>query len=258
MDTLMIIVTLASLAMAVGMGAIVVKLVREEGRRSDARVAALVAMSDDSDVQAPAATPVEPVIRRGRVVAASAPRRSAPVYDADLELRPSAASASLFSPSVEPSPWGARAAVAAVMAVIACGLGFVLFTRTPETSAPAPARATQQAPVTAPPLELVSLRHARQNNALAVTGLVQNPHAGVSLANVVATAFAFDANGTLLARGQAPLDFTTLAPGDESPFVVSIPVSGTVARYRIGFRSSDGRVIAHVDRRPADDAVARR
>ena len=51
--------------------------------------------------------------------------------------------------------------------------------------------------------------------------------------------------------GRAPLDFATLAPGDESPFVLGVPVSGTVARYRVGFRSEDGRVIAHIDRRAA-------
>src|SRR5687768_7207700 len=119
MDTLMIIVTAASLAMAVCMGAIVVKLVREEGRRSDARVAALVAMSDDPDIAAAPATPVAPVIRSEPRIAAPASRRGAAVHDADLELRPSASaapSAILFTPSVEPSPWGARAAVAAVMA----------------------------------------------------------------------------------------------------------------------------------------------
>ena len=38
--------------------------------------------------------------------------------------------------------------------------------------------------------------------------------------------------------------------------MVSVPVSGTVARYRVGFRTADGSVIAHVDRR-ADGTAAR-
>jgi hypothetical protein len=59
----------------------------------------------------------------------------------------------------------------------------------------------------------------------------------------------FDSAGALLASGQALLDVTALGPGDDSPFVVSVPVSGAVARYRIGFRGEDGRVIAHVDKR---------
>jgi hypothetical protein len=31
--------------------------------------------------------------------------------------------------------------------------------------------------------------------------------------------------------------------------VVSVPVNGAVSRYRVGFRTDDGRVISHVDRR---------
>ena len=42
--------------------------------------------------------------------------------------------------------------------------------------------------------------------------------------------------------------------------VVTVPVAENVARYRIGFRGDDGRVIAHVDRRQQGavaDAVTR-
>jgi hypothetical protein len=62
-------------------------------------------------------------------------------------------------------------------------------------------------------------------------------------------------DGAILASGRAPLDFTSLAPGDESPFLVTVPVNGRVARYRIGFRTEDGGIIGHVDKRHAD-AVA--
>jgi len=90
-----------------------------------------------------------------------------------------------------------------------------------------------------------------------ITGLVQNPRAGRELANVKVTLFVFGAGGTFLTSGRAPLDFTALGPGDESSFVISVPVKGDVARYRIGFRGGDDRVLAHVDRRTAD-AVAQR
>jgi len=63
------------------------------------------------------------------------------------------------------------------------------------------------------------------------------------------TAYAFDDKGSFLASGRAPIDVAALAPGDESPFVVSVPVADAVARYRIGFRGEDGRVIAHIDKR---------
>jgi hypothetical protein len=45
------------------------------------------------------------------------------------------------------------------------------------------------------------------------------------------------------------VDLQLLAPGDESPFVIAVPITGTVSRYRIGFRGADGAAIAHVDRR---------
>jgi hypothetical protein len=102
-----------------------------------------------------------------------------------------------------------------------------------------------------PPLELLSLRHSQEEGRLVITGLVQNPRAGVPLSRVIATAFLFSSDGTFLASGRAPLDFSTLAAGDESPFVLTVPVTAPVARYRVGFRAEDGRVIAHIDRRSA-------
>ena len=54
----------------------------------------------------------------------------------------------------------------------------------------------------------------------------------------------------------APLDFTVLRPGDESPFLISVPVQRPVARYRVGFRDEEGRIIGHVDRR-AGGTIAR-
>ena len=78
---------------------------------------------------------------------------------------------------------------------------------------------------------------------------MHNPRGGAPLTNVTVTAYAFDDKGSFLASGRALIDVTALAPGDESPFVVSVPVTDTVARYRIGFRDEAGRVIAHVDKR---------
>jgi hypothetical protein len=98
-------------------------------------------------------------------------------------------------------------------------------------------------------LELLSLRDSRQPASLTITGLVQNPRGGAPLSRVTVTAYAFDDKGSFLASGRAPIDVAALAPGDESPFVVSVPVADAVARYRIGFRGEDGRVIAHIDKR---------
>jgi hypothetical protein len=60
--------------------------------------------------------------------------------------------------------------------------------------------------------------------------------------------FAFDRNGTFITSGRAPIEFLSLAPGDESPFRVSVPNVGEVGRYRVSFRTEAG-VVRHVDRR---------
>jgi hypothetical protein len=86
---------------------------------------------------------------------------------------------------------------------------------------------------------------------LKITGLVHNPQDGAALSKVVATAMVFGPDGTYLATGRAPLDFTVLRPGDDSGFVITVPVDAPVARYRVGFRNEEGHVIGHIDRRTA-------
>jgi hypothetical protein len=99
-------------------------------------------------------------------------------------------------------------------------------------------------------LELLSLRHSLDaNGAFTVTGLVQNPGDGLATRQIVAVVYLFDRDGNYFAGGKAALDVAALRPGDESPFVVHIPSIGRVSRYRVGFRSEEGGVVAHVDRR---------
>lgn len=100
------------------------------------------------------------------------------------------------------------------------------------------------------PLELLSLRHTTdETGAFVVTGLVQNPAEGAPLKGVVATIYLFDLQGRYFASGRARLDVPALGPGEESPFIVKIPQTAGVGRYRVGFRLDDGGVVAHVDRR---------
>lgn len=100
------------------------------------------------------------------------------------------------------------------------------------------------------PLQLLSLRHATDGTgAFVVTGLVQNPAEGATMKGVVATVYLFDLQGRYFASGRARLDVPALGPGEESPFVVKIPQTAGVGRYRVGFRLDDGGVVAHVDRR---------
>ncbi len=98
------------------------------------------------------------------------------------------------------------------------------------------------------PLELVSLSHQRQNDKLAVSGLVRNPVAGEPIENLSAVVFLFDRMGTFVTSSRANVDFLKLGAGDESPFVVSLDAPATVARYRVSFRTDDG-IVPHVDRR---------
>lgn len=107
--------------------------------------------------------------------------------------------------------------------------------------------ATVAAASKSPSLELLSMRHVREADALTVTGLVRNGGSG-SADRLIAVVFAFDRSGNFLASGRAPIDFLSLAPGDESPFKVSVPNAGEVGRYRVSFRTEAG-VVKHVDRR---------
>ena len=100
------------------------------------------------------------------------------------------------------------------------------------------------------PLELMSMRYQHEGSTLTVSGLVRNPAGGSAINGLNAVVFAFDGNGGFVSSGRAPLDFGALAPGDESPFVVTVPNAPSVARYRVSFRTGTG-VVRHVDRRGA-------
>lgn len=99
------------------------------------------------------------------------------------------------------------------------------------------------------PLELLSLSHRRESEDFVVAGLVQNPQDGRTAPSVMAVVYAFNAQGEYFASGKATLEFGPLAPGAESPFMVRLPKTPGVTRFRVGFRAQDGSVVAHVDRR---------
>ena len=273
MDTTLVIVTILSMGMAAALSVIVWRLLRDERQRSEARIAALAAAAH------PLADPAIPLRREAPPVRSShadnpvsirsvseRPRTESrrPSAD-DLPLHASDAPVTtnaLFAEPVRSSPWGSRIAVMAGLAMLGASIVLVAMTAA-KTRAAAPARGATVAAVTAadtvaPGLELLSLRDARQDDTLTITGMVQNPLGGRLLSRVAVTAYAFDDKGAFLASGRALIDVTSLAPGDESPFLVTVPVSGTVARYRIGFRSEDGRVIAHVDKRQQTPIAALR
>ncbi|MGE5838281.1 MAG: hypothetical protein ACM4AI_27655 [Acidobacteriota bacterium] len=150
-------------------------------------------------------------------------------------------------------PLGRWLALAAAGLVILAGAGTVYAVNTghwPPTFAIAGDREEMVAASARQPLELLSLRHSTDEaGAFVVTGLVQNPDEGTTLRDVVATVFLFDSQGRYLASGRAKLEISPLNAGEESPFIVKIPKTATVSRYRVGFRLDNGGVVAHVDRR---------
>lgn len=210
--------------MAGALSVIVWRMLRDERARSEARVNALAALA------------AEPVARA----------------TADLPLRQAPATVgAMFTEPEQVSPWGHRIAVMAALGLaVASVVLFTLAASGTKTSARAAApNAGPQASAPVAGLELLSLRDSRQADTLTITGLVHNPRGGSPLSRVTVTAYTFDDTGSFLASGRALIDVTAFAPGDESPFVVTVPVTGTVARYRIGFRAEDGSVIAHIDKR---------
>jgi len=227
MDTTLMTVTFLSMGMAGALSIIVWRMLRDERQRGDARVAALTTM---------AARPPS-----GGAALDHPIRQSAPVT-----------MGSMFEERQVESPWGQRFVVMGALALVLTSVIFFALaaanrsaTRVSAAENTAPA-----APPTRASLELVSLRDARQHGALTITGLVRNVDAASAMQRVTVTAYTFDDKGQFLASGRALIDVTSLAPGDESPFVINVPVTDTVARYRIAFRGEDGRVIAHVDKRP--------
>lgn len=231
MDTTLVGVTLLSLAMAAALSVIVWRMLRDERARSEARVNALAALA------------AEPIARE----------------TADLPLRQAPPTVgAMFTEPEQVSPWGHRVAVMVALGLaVASVLLFTLAANGAKTSARA-ATPAAAAKATSPAagLELLSLRDSRQADTLTITGLVHNPRGGIPLSRVTVTAYTFDDTGSFLASGRALIDVTAFAPGDESPFVVTVPVTGAVARYRIGFRAEDGSVIAHIDRRQQASVAA--
>ena len=98
------------------------------------------------------------------------------------------------------------------------------------------------------PLELVSLGHARETNGLTITGTVRNPANSIKLEGLTAVISLLNRDGALVSTKDVPLDYRAIAPGEEAPFKVTIPDSGSVARYRVSFRAGTA-VVPHVDRR---------
>jgi hypothetical protein len=252
MDALMVAVTLVALVIAGGAVVLTFSVLREDRRRSAARLAALAERLEEGPAAAegghePSAP--EPRMRHAQVpVQAGSPR--------NIGIEPggsgqAAAPTTLFAATVGQPEGPSRLiliAGAALCFLLVLGVAAAMLPREDGSAA------GQGAEAATPdgPLELLSLRHSREGHTMTITGLVRNPENGAAVRRLSAVAFLFDRSGSFLASGRAPLDFVALQPGDESPFVVSIPGAGAVHRYRISFRTEEGALTPHVDRRSQD------
>jgi hypothetical protein len=210
----LIVVTLSSLVLAALMSVIAWRLAGEERRRSEARVAVLAAEIDDAD--AAPTLPAQQVALSGDLFAAAQPETSA----------------------------GRWAAVVGLGVIAFCVILGVAVGLTGARSA----SGTGPASTATPPLELVALDHDREGDRLVIRGVVRNPASGPTVPRLTAVVFLFNRDGGFLTSERATIGTATLAPGSESPFVVTVAGAGDVGRYRISFRADD-RIVAHVDTR---------
>jgi len=221
MDVMMVVVTLVSLVVAVTMSVAASRMVREERRRSDARVAALAADIRGEDLPL---------------------RESA---------RPTEAAALFATPPTMPAR--SRLGVAIVLGALVVGTGAALaIVFSGAGTGPSVARDARPIdrvhsdPITAGPLELVALGHERETDGLTVRGVLRNPASGPEIHQLTAVVLIFNHDGAFVGSGRAAVQATTLMPGGETTFVVTVPAAPGADRYRVSFRTDD-HVLPHVD-----------
>jgi hypothetical protein len=235
MDLILIVVTLLSLTVASLMSIVAWRAVRNERRRSEARVTALAAdIHIRDDIQGRDTAPAGAAIV-DREVGAQGPRTGA-----------------------HPAAARSRLAVAAAVGVLAVGASVALAVALGGASRPSVVEPRSNAALRAPsagdetvaraPLELMALGHERDADSLTVRGVLRNPANGKALGQLTAVVLLFNHDGGLVTSGRAAVQAPTLEPGAETTFVITIPGVADVGRYRVSFRTEDG-VVPHVDRR---------
>ena len=233
MDTMMWAILGGALAIAVGMAVVAWRLLRSDRDRTEARAAMLRQMAFEP----------EPAFQE-RAFQTPTFATIEPAFSATAER--------------ETPPTRRLMAVAVVIVFMAIGAASVYGLYGDEAvkgeavnseGAGLPRRSPAGAKAGEVPLELLSLSHRTEGGDFVVAGLVQNPDDGRLTASVMAVVYVFNAQGEYFSSGKATLEFAPLAPGAESPFIVRLPKTSGVTRFRVGFRAQDGAVVAHVDKR---------
>lgn len=253
METVLLVITLISVATAVVALFSARNVQRHERERSEARVAALSAAANThgsadgwTRVAGEWQWNTEPPVNRDLGLGISAVRVtpvSAPITNHQSPI--TGPSERMFGTVERDEPSANRLPMIAAAALIIMLGGALIFLNT-STSNHHPATVAQVAH--AEPLELVALGHARDVRVLTISGTVRNPSTGVKLEGLTAVLSLLDRTGALVSTKDVPLDYRALGPGEEAPFKVSIPDPGAIARYRVSFRAGTD-VVPHVDRR---------
>jgi hypothetical protein len=217
MNAVLVVITLVSLGAAAAATFVAWRVVAENRRRSDARVARLADVLHDME-----------------------PPEAAPVGVAHL----------LEQPAEPPVRRVAPLAIAAVGLVAL--FTFVTVARSVSRSEPAPAAAagaeTRQ-PQGPTAVDLVALTHERgAGGQLELRGEVRGRSDGAMMEHMTAVALLFDRQGAYLSSSRAPLEARTTPGTGAASFFISVPDADRVGRYRVSFREGD-RVVPHIDRR---------
>ncbi|HUR32365.1 MAG TPA: hypothetical protein VM032_01125 [Vicinamibacterales bacterium] len=257
MNTVLLVITLISAVTAIAAIASARRARRSEQERSQARVAALAHAADTHGAADGGWTSVagewqwtaEPQRNSSvRNTAAALPRDERVVQSHDTMLHrdaPTAVTGDRFFGTVErDEPSGNRLPLLAAAALILTLGGALFFLNTTRTDGQALSAHARRAE----PLELVSLGHARETTQLTIRGTVRNPVKGVKVEGLTAVISLLGPGGALISTKDVPLDYRALGPGEEAPFKVTIPDPGSIARYRVSFRTGTD-VVPHVDRR---------
>src|SRR5215218_5221677 len=169
------VLTSLSLLIATALAVVVLKLLRDERARSDARVAALAALSLDPIRDAAPHHRVSSLPRSIATPVRASHRRPSPeVLLDDFQIRPSGGAVTgvgtLFTRADEPSPWGRRLGVIAAFSAVVIAIGAVSVSVRRHAAAPPATSQVQRAPVLdGVPLELLSLHHVQERERLVIT-----------------------------------------------------------------------------------------
>ena len=82
----------------------------------------------------------------------------------------------------------------------------------------------------------MALGHERDGNQLTGRGLVRNPVGGPPLTDLTAVVLVYDRAGGFLTTGRALAQTSTLGPGGETPFLVTVTGAADAGRYRVSLR----------------------